>query len=44
MTSSPGNAVGPTRLYDGYLFDLDGTVYLGEQLLPGSYELVTALR
>ncbi len=44
MTSSPGNASGPTRLYDGYLFDLDGTVYLGDQLLPGSYELVTALR
>ena len=32
------------RLYDGYLFDLDGTVYLGDQLLPGAHELVTALR
>ncbi len=32
------------RLYDGYLFDLDGTIYLGDELLPGSYELVTTLR
>lgn len=34
----------PGRLYDGYLFDLDGTIYLGDRLLPGAYELVTALR
>ena len=34
----------PTRLYDGYLFDLDGTVYLGDALLPGAHELVTRLR
>lgn len=33
-----------TRLYDGYLFDLDGTLYLGEQLLPGAHRLVTTLR
>jgi HAD superfamily hydrolase (TIGR01450 family) len=32
------------RLYDGYLFDLDGTVYLGDQLLPGAFELITRLR
>ena len=32
------------RLYDGYLFDLDGTIYLGDQLLPGSYDLVHGLR
>ena len=32
------------RLYDGYLFDLDGTVYLGDQLLPGALELITTLR
>jgi HAD superfamily hydrolase (TIGR01450 family) len=32
------------RLYDGYLFDLDGTIYLGDTLLPGAFELVTALR
>jgi len=34
----------PTRMYDGYLFDLDGTVYLGDRLLPGAYDLVTGLR
>lgn len=34
----------PTRMYDGYLFDLDGTIYLGDQLLPGAYDLVTGLR
>ena len=34
----------PTRLYDGYLFDLDGTVYLGDELLPGAYELICRLR
>ena len=33
-----------TRLYDGYLFDLDGTVYLGDTLLPGAHRLVTTLR
>ncbi len=34
----------PARLYEGYLFDLDGTIYLGDRLLPGAYELVTSLR
>lgn len=34
----------PARIYDGYLFDLDGTIYLGDELLPGAYELVTTLR
>jgi 4-nitrophenyl phosphatase len=32
------------RLYGAYLFDLDGTVYLGDQLLPGARRLVQALR
>ena len=32
------------RLYDGYLFDLDGTIYLGDELLPGAYDLVCRLR
>lgn len=39
-----GLASSPVRSYDGYLFDLDGTIYLGDQLLPGAYELVTTLR
>jgi NagD protein len=34
----------PSRLYGGYAFDLDGTIYLGEALLPGAAETVAALR
>ncbi|HKZ06837.1 MAG TPA: HAD-IIA family hydrolase [Methylomirabilota bacterium] len=30
--------------YRGWLFDLDGTIYLGERLLPGAAEVVAALR
>ncbi|MBI3108957.1 MAG: HAD-IIA family hydrolase [Candidatus Rokubacteria bacterium] len=30
--------------YRGWLFDLDGTVYLGERLIPGAAEAVAALR
>jgi HAD superfamily hydrolase (TIGR01450 family) len=32
------------RLYGGYLFDLDGTVYLGDALLPDARETVLGLR
>ncbi|GIV96237.1 MAG: acid sugar phosphatase [Herpetosiphonaceae bacterium] len=32
------------RPYDAYIFDLDGTLYLGEALLPGARETVAALR
>jgi HAD superfamily hydrolase (TIGR01450 family) len=32
------------RLYDGYVFDLDGTLYLGDALLPGARDAVLALR
>ncbi len=35
---------GPDRFYDAYVFDLDGTVYLGDELLPGARRLVEALR
>ncbi len=34
----------PQRLYEGYVFDLDGTVYLGEELLPGARRAITTLR
>jgi HAD superfamily hydrolase (TIGR01450 family) len=34
----------PERLYDGYVFDLDGTIYLGDELLPGARRLVLKLR
>ncbi|MGQ9613712.1 HAD-IIA family hydrolase [Chloroflexus sp.] len=30
--------------YDGYIFDLDGTIYLGDILLPGAAELLQTLR
>lgn len=30
--------------YDGYIFDLDGTIYLGDILLPGAAELLHTLR
>lgn len=32
------------RAYGGYLFDLDGTIYLGDELIPGAHHLVTTLR
>ncbi|WP_202552512.1 HAD-IIA family hydrolase [Streptomyces sp. SID8352] len=32
------------RPYRGYLFDLDGTIYLGDELLPGARHLVRTLR
>ena len=32
------------RRYDGYVFDLDGTLYLGDALLPGARDAVLALR
>lgn len=31
-------------MYSTYLFDLDGTIYLGDTLLPGAAETITALR
>jgi NagD protein len=30
--------------YRGWLFDLDGTVYVGERLVPGAAELIAGLR
>jgi len=34
----------PEKLYDGYVFDLDGTIYLGDELLPGARRLILKLR
>lgn len=34
----------PDRLYEGYIFDLDGTIYLGDELLPGAKRLIEGLR
>jgi HAD superfamily hydrolase (TIGR01450 family) len=43
MTETHGLRV-PDRLYKGYAFDLDGTIYLGDHLLPGAKRLVEELR
>ena len=32
------------KQYDGYIFDLDGTIYLGDELLPGAEWLIRTLR
>ena len=32
------------RLYAGYMFDLDGTLYLGEEAIPGAPETLALLR
>ena len=34
----------PTTFYDAYIFDLDGTVYLGDALLPKAHHAITAIR
>jgi NagD protein len=34
----------PNRVFSGYVFDLDGTVYLGDALLPGARHTVETLR
>jgi 4-nitrophenyl phosphatase len=39
-----GTVTVPDRLFDAYLFDQDGTIYLGDDLLPGAKRLVEELR
>jgi ribonucleotide monophosphatase NagD (HAD superfamily) len=43
-----GNALSnyttPQHYFPGYIFDLDGTVYLGDALLPTASETLGALR
>ena len=34
----------PTSFYDAYIFDLDGTVYLGDALLPNAHRAITTIR
>ena len=41
---SASSSVIPDELYEGYVFDLDGTIYLGDKLLPGARRLVLKLR
>ncbi len=42
--STVGLSQVPDRLYEGYIFDLDGTVYLGDVLLAGAERLIRKLR
>ena len=44
QASPAGIAPVPDRLYEGYVFDLDGTIYLGDELLPGAKRLILKLR
>jgi HAD superfamily hydrolase (TIGR01450 family) len=44
QSAAPAVLRRPNRLYDGYVFDLDGTVYLGDALLPGAAEVIAQLR
>jgi HAD superfamily hydrolase (TIGR01450 family) len=34
----------PPRLFSGYVIDLDGTVYLGDEALPGAVETLARIR
>lgn len=34
----------PERFYDAYVFDMDGTIYLGDHFLPGAKRLIEELR
>jgi HAD superfamily hydrolase (TIGR01450 family) len=34
----------PDRVFEGYVFDLDGTLYLGDDLLPGAHRLIEGIR
>jgi len=34
----------PEEFYDAYVFDMDGTIYLGDELLPGAARLIRELR
>ena len=38
------NAMRPERLYGAYVFDMDGTIYLGDEVLPGVRETLAFLR
>jgi HAD superfamily hydrolase (TIGR01450 family) len=42
--SEPAGVRVPDSLYEAYAFDLDGTIYLGDHLLPGARRLVEELR
>lgn len=41
---SVSEARGPEEFFDAYVFDMDGTIYLGDELLPGAARLIGELR
>ena len=44
MSTSDKLLAWPEKLYDAYVFDMDGTIYLGDHFLPGAKRLIEALR
>ncbi len=44
MTAPALTPTRPDRLYRGYVFDLDGTLYLGDGLIPGAAATLEAIR
>jgi HAD superfamily hydrolase (TIGR01450 family) len=43
-TEPSGTFLFPDTLYEGYIFDLDGPIYLGDNLLPGAKRFIEKLR
>lgn len=43
QSASEPTLAGPSEFYDAYLLDLDGTIYLGDEVLPGAKELLQRL-
>ncbi len=44
MSESSFSVLYPSSLYDAYIFDLDGTVYLGDALLPNAQRAIATIR
>ena len=44
MTQQQAPLKFPTEFYDAYIFDMDGTIYLGDHLLPGVTRMIEELR
>ena len=42
--TGPQGTGGPPRIFAGYVVDLDGTVYLGDEPLPGAVEALARIR
>src|SRR5690625_879857 len=44
LPGSTMTSLAPQGFYEAYIFDMDGTIYLGDQMLPGAIEVVEGLR